>query len=572
MRKTALFLVLLASVASAEDFLHEPAGVKIAVPEGWERDGSREGGSTIFAATLAGSGKEHLRFEVETSDAQGFEPKAWLLAESNTRKNVFKTVTSKFAPEEDRVIGGRAAVGYTMGGTRDDDGEEAALHYRVYAVPNDYVFVQLTFLAYNSAELTMDSSVKQMLDAIAFLVPKAPEADLSVAEGVEATAIDDPKGNVKLTLPPGWTVESPVPQGDADQGEGLRLVAARKDATGNNRAVLIFRRFGVNNPAVFTKHTPTTLLQEEKDLAFRIYFDEGSQYSVDPSDGTPFGGLSEGTGSFVAAGHSADDVKQIREAEQQQKRGLKVEIPKIPMKVIKGRVALFSPHIYIATVEFAKGYEDNPKLQAEVEQMLDSVAFLSTQAKPPALTVGQDEVGNTKDDPALAKDQKGIKVTKEASSAGKVQDTLNAEYTLPAGFKKIDSGHGESTLAILAAQDADHRWVRIVVHALSHKAAAAENKKLIEKQAQYLEWRSNTESAGRFKKIPEKPKSMSFAGISGDGGSTDGVVETFRASRTFILAEKSGWRYIVEVETRAGGDEVFKKGIDTFLKSFKIKK
>jgi len=574
MRKLARYLPVLALVmapfaAAGEEFVHEASGTKIAVPDGWERDYSREGGSTIFAATLDGTSKgEQVRFEMEIAGASSFDPESWIAGEATEKKSWFKSVKSAFAKEADLVIGSRAAVGYTIAGTRESDGEETAMHFRRYAVVNAGAFVQITIIAYNAAELTMDAAVKQMLASVAFSEPKAREIDLTVPEGAAETPVDDPKGNLKMVLPPGWSAKDAPP----DDGDAMmRLIAIRPDQEGNVVAALQLRRYQISNTSFFVQQTPTSFLTDEKKNLFGFAYGETGNPDLESSEGIPFGGV-EKCGAFKVSGLREEDAKKVLEAEQQQKRGLKVEVPRPPPKVISGRVAMNSPFVYLALIEFALGQDQNPALLAETEKMLDSFQLLDTKRRTPPLTIHGQEIGNTADDPANAKARPDT-VKKEANAVGKVVDTITFKYKIPERMIKCDpANYGPDTILMLAGQDKDNNWVRVVVGVLSAKALSFENKVFQDKKVEFTSWKSNWENMARGKKVPPKPRPISFGGVQGDGYEFVGEIDGFPATRTNALADKSGWRIIIEIETRGVDLKAFDKQVDAFLKNFRMQK
>lgn len=566
MRRLALILLLCLGVARAEDFLHETTGLQVRMPEGWDRDSSREGGSILFAAvTEFGKGLQ-VRFEVAATPDTGYEADAWLKGEREAKTKLLKEVTANFTEDRERVVGGRVAAGYTVAGTYEHDGKALPLHFRVYAVTHGGTMFQISEIGYNGAEKGQDKALDEMWDAIAFVEPKQGGGDLSAPPGTEARAVEDKIGNFALKMPAGWAVETEVP---ADDSGPVRFSAIRQDHEGNNVAAVIVWRWQGGGTEMFVTETPTSVIEKNKKLFFERYFGgEGARYEYTVNEGVLLGGV-EKSGEFKVTGNSLDEVKQLAEAEQQRRRGVKIEMPDIPPRVVFGRIAMLSPHIYIVAFTATPKVRESPEFQAEVAAVLDSFQFASTEAKPPPLNVGGEEVGVTLGDPALATDRKE-KIKHEASAAGKVRDSVAFDYVIPAGFKKLAT-NGD-LIVNLAAQDSNNKYVHIMVIVASHKAVGFENKKLVEKDQIFNDWASNWESRSTGKNKKKDPANLSIGGLQGEGYKFSGNVDNFPATETNILAEKSGWRLIVEIDTRAGGDVVFKKGIETFLKNFKMKR
>ena len=93
-----------------------------------------------------------------------------------------------------------------------------------------------------------------------------------------------------------------------------------------------------------------------------------------------------------------------------------------------------------------------------------------------------------------------------------------------------------------------------------------------DKNVTFETWASNWESKARGAKIPRKPQSVRL-GISGKGYKLlEGTVAGHPGSFSGCLADKSGWRTIIEVETRGDANEVFKDQLKTFFRKLRFKK
>ena len=199
---------------------------------------------------------------------------------------------------------------------------------------------------------------------------------------------------------------------------------------------------------------------------------------------------------------------------------------------------------------------------------LDSWEFLVGEPIPPALQVNGEEFGDTTADPANQKERKDSCVYSET---GRKTHRCQDEFVLPPGFQRIKTVGGNLAAGIVA-QDAKHNSVQILIYHVSSKRAGEENKVLEDKARQFASWKSNWETKAKNTKIPKDTKKFRLGNLSGEGyQNLEGTVDQFRATFTGLLEDKSGWRTIIEVETRAKGDIVFEDGLQRFLKSWKVK-
>jgi hypothetical protein len=94
----------------------------------------------------------------------------------------------------------------------------------------------------------------------------------------------------------------------------------------------------------------------------------------------------------------------------------------------------------------------------------------------------------------------------------------------------------------------------------------------IGKDVEFASWKSNWETKAKNTKIPRDTRKFTLGNLTGEGyPSLEGTIDKFRATFTGLLEDKSGWRTIITVETRAKGDIVFGDGLKKFLKSWKVK-
>ncbi|MGH7163078.1 MAG: hypothetical protein ACREID_06315 [Planctomycetota bacterium] len=570
MRYAALFLAVLAAAVTADDFVHEPTGLVVKLPDGWDRDPEREGGATPFAAVLEVLQGKQIRLEVEVSSREGFDADTWLESEQEAKASLLKEVQEAFTPDRSSTIGGKAATGYTIGGVRDYDGKDIALRYRVRAVIHGATMFQITELSYNGAHEGQDDALDKIWGAIGFQEPKTPEIDITPPEGAPEQEVRDETGNYRLKLKAGWVVQEPPPETPETE---RRVVFARKDTRDNNLVRVQIYRFQQENPGVFSDQPSDWLTRSKKGL-FPQY-GEKVNIDVQVNDSVLLGGVDK-SGAFEVSNITSEELEEKVKAEQDQRKGLKVDIPDFEPLVVRGRVAFLAPHVYFLPIEYgARSLAHSATLTAELDEILGSFEFLSSEEKCPPLQTPDGEIGNTKDDPALAENRKESEVFHSAYG-GKIYAELKVDLPIPAGFKKIKEFKvgGDVDFGIqLAAQDKDNRWVTIQVVGFNNKKLGPQKKKFTEKKTEFATWVSNWESAARGAgRIKEKPKKFTIGNFAVEGYEFKGRIESFSATRTNALGEQSGWRLEFQIETRGGGDRAFANQIQAFLKGFKAVK
>jgi hypothetical protein len=236
--------------------------------------------------------------------------------------------------------------------------------------------------------------------------------------------------------------------------------------------------------------------------------------------------------------------------------------------VVRGRLGLLSPAVYVAVARFRTDMADDPDLLKEFNRALDSWEFLVGEPIPPALQVNGEEFGDTTADPANQKERKDSAVFQ---ATGRKTYRCQNEFVLPPGFQRIKN-IGPSAAAGIVAQDAKHNSVEIYILHQSWAALSEQNKVPADKGVEFASWKSNWETKAKNTKIPKDTKKFRLGNLSGEGyQNLEGTIDNFGATFTGLLEDKSQWRTMITIETRAKGDVVFADGIKKFLKSWKVK-
>ncbi|MHC4547679.1 MAG: hypothetical protein ACYTEZ_02795 [Planctomycetota bacterium] len=396
-------------------------------------------------------------------------------------------------------------------------------------------------------------------------------ADVSAPEGIEPQKVQDKSGNYELTLAAGWEITR-EPQEVTQMAD--RLWATRRAGDGSDLMEIRVLRITSSRGETFTIDTPGDVLKwfTEQRRYFEQFFGEGSAKIIRPHvDESILLGDAEKSGQFEFRGIRVQEQIRIDKAMKMRNRGDKtVEVPVFKPVVVRGRIALLSPHIYIVVFHFRRDVADHPEVVAEYGKILDSWKFLVSEEIPPPLQFGPEHIKDTTADPANAKARKmshlhiakGIKVYK-----------LSLNFVVPAGFRRIEKGLGADASLVLVAQDKRNNWVQILMAHQNANALGERNYKFAPKKQKYMEWKSNWESKARGVKMRDKPKKFSLGKVRGEGYSfVEGTVEKFRGTFTGLLFDKSGWRTFIEMETRGEGEKVFEAEIKEFFKRLKIKK
>jgi len=605
MRSTALLLclgslaLLPPRAARAEEMADEVTGLRIAVPDGWARDLALERGATKFAARHVLAHGKVVRMLVEALPAPAFEGKRWLAGREHALMRHLDRITSAFRPETTAEIGGAPATGFTCAGvTEAGEGGEppVLLHYRGRAVLRDGIFVQATQVSTNGAEVEAAEAIGRMWENILFQegcgcdegcgceepcgcedgcaetpAPEAPKAP-GLATG-KPREYKDEEGNYTITFPDSWVVTH---EGAAGAVQRLQIRARATD--GSDLLAVEFWKVEVSDASTFATDTPTDVLKrlDQNEGFFMQFYGEGSRGQLSPKvDESVLLGGAEKSGNYEYRGLTTDQIRETRETEDKIRRGDKTaKMPEFKETVVRGRIALISPNIYIVRAHFRPDVSDEPELVAAYKQVVDSFQFITSGAKPPAYTYvthdGQQvRLEDTLNDPA---NKEARKHSTSKTDTGRKAYTLEVEFVIPPGFvhltDKIKSGH----TIILAAQDAHNNWIDIKVSNASLRAVGDQNKVFQDKKVDFETWKSNWVNQARGAKFPAKPQKVRIGTISGDGwDEIAGDVDKFHGTFTGLLTEGKGWRTRIEVETRGKGDKVFAEGLKMFGKSLKLK-
>ncbi len=100
-------LLLVAGLSvSAGEFVDKAVGLKMNVPDGWERDEAREKGSVKFAASLSVARDKYVTLTVEAVAADGFSAVDWLSNEKKFKASRYiAEVTTEFTRDQDTRVG-----------------------------------------------------------------------------------------------------------------------------------------------------------------------------------------------------------------------------------------------------------------------------------------------------------------------------------------------------------------------------------------------------------------------------------------------------------------------------------
>jgi hypothetical protein len=414
----------------------------------------------------------------------------------------------------------------------------------------------------------------------------APAPAEKKAPGIEAaagepTVVEDKAGNFKVTLPPGWTLDRPPQE---DEGTGLRLIA-RREAGGGDVANIQILRIQMLQAEFFDQNEPADAVEKvlnENMKLFDNFYGEGYSKSARPRIDTNKT-LGDGARScgYELRGRTLEEEAKIQEAETLVRRGdTSVKVPEFQDLVIRGRVAMLSPYLYVTLVNTARALSDDPTLLAELDAIHKSFALATAEGMPPPLESDSGSFGNTLADPKYAEERKAEKLHQFKQGA-KVAAAMEFAYILPPGFVDAERVRdplggivavGDTVALQVVAQDANNGWVWIRVLAQSSKSLPS-NTQFIEKKKVFESWISNFESQARGTgRLPKKPQKIRVGSLDGDGCELEGKIAGFHATEVNMVTDKSGWRIEFELKTRGTGAKTFEEGIKTFLKKFRATK
>jgi len=194
---------------------------------------------------------------------------------------------------------------------------------------------------------------------------------------------------------------------------------------------------------------------------------------------------------------------------------------------------------------------------------------------PPAFSLGPIRPGDTTGNPEF---DKARKQTILHTEMGRKAYKLELNMTIPAGFRRLTKKEygpifkdAAKISCILVAQDDKHNWAKIIIVHSSAKALGDQKKVFGDKKETFATWKSNWESKARGKKVPVKAKKVTWGKAKGKGYKLlRGEVSNWPGTFTGIIVEKSGWRTIIEVETRGQNADRFLKDIEAFFKKLKL--
>ena len=578
--RTFVSVLLLATVSvSAGEFVDQAIGLRIEVPDGWNRDEGREKGTVKFAGSYTVTRAKYVTLVVEAVAATGFSADDWLGNEKKYKASRYiSDVTEKFTRDQNTRIGGLEAAGYTFGGKAKD--REGTVRFKVYGVIHGEIFFQITESSFNGAHEQAADQLKEIWDGISFQEGGMDGDDgedggsgtgVKPASG-EPTAAEDTVGNYKTKLPPGWEIIREAP---TDKDIEQRMTFVRKHDDYSVASIYVFR-MQLRNAATFNTGTPNDVLINVFHKGRRIFeqfFGEGSSKVLHPQmdEGIGFGGASK-AGGYEIRSITMEEMAEVAAAEKKIKKGIKdVTVPEFKPKVVRGRLAMVSPYVYFTLVTIGdRSLNEDPQLVAEIDQIHEAFELLTTKAAPPPLEVLGKKIGDTTSD-------KDLKARKE-SAAKQIQGrkTYRVEYTftLPAGWDVKNDKFGGDTVFIVWAQDGKNNWITVSILAVNLRKASEERKQF-PKEIAFGTWRSNWTGKARGTKIPNKRQKFALGKVRGEGyKALKGRVSGFRGTFTGLLSDKfpgKGWRTYIEIETRADGDTVFAASLKQFLKSLKAK-
>jgi hypothetical protein len=585
MRVIALCLLVAAGASAAEDFRH-PAGLRLAVPDGWKHDVAREVGSTAFAATYDAGKAGYVEFIVEGAPTREgrFDAKRWLKDQEAQKREWIRTVTRPFTAIPGARIGDRPAVGYAFAGTTAEGDAEpgTALRYEVYVVEIGDHYYELSEVSVGDGrqQPPVRKAVRDMWEGVSFQAEDEEEGGggLKPAEGA-SKEFEDKEGNYKGKLPPGWEIEREAPlEGEVQH----RMTFVRKLGDDNVCGFQVFRwqlstmGAGAQRASqLFHSGTPNDILEifHKEVKFFDGWYGQSASENINPQMDESFGFAGAGkAGQYEIRSITMEEMANVAAAEKKIRKGEKgVEMPKYKPLVIRGRIGMVSPYIYMTRVVSARSLADDAQLMAEVKQIHDSVELLESGAMPPPLEVLGKAVGDSVKDPANEKDRKMSAVH---DARGKKTYRVEWNFVLPAGCAaQTDKLPGDVSF-VCWAQDHRNNWIRLMVVNVSHKKAADENKRF-DDETTFNTWKSNWTGKARGTKVPSKPQKFSLGKARGKGyKQMSGKVTGFKGTFTGIVSDKfpgKGWRTVIEIETRGNGDEQFADSLKKLLKSFKAK-
>ncbi len=569
MRQFVLFvlfasLLIPAGSASGEPFADKATGLRVNLPDGWSILPDQAEGGTKLVASYQVGGSKYVQFVAQVGDTDRYNADAWVKRQKQATDKYFQKVTSELTVDKDRRIAGGPSLGVSVTGTRNDK----QVRVRIYHVVRGRFYFQFTESSFNGAhEGDGTAAIDKIWDAISF-GDAEPEVSAPAGDG-KPQVIEDEKGNYKLTVPAGWETINPAP---VDDKANQRVIVARLDDSGNMAMQITFWRLESSDSAIFTDEEAGDIVDraiKNWKLLAGIYGPRSEgRLTPEVDDSIALGGVDKAA-EFKVSSRTMKEIADTAAAEKLKARGDKtVEVPKYLPTVCRGRVAMLSPYIYVVIAEFAPGAGDNAQLVKEYNAVMESVEFLNTSAKPPALTILGKQIGDTFSDTDNAKVRKmktALVVT------GRKPHKLEIKYTVPKGWVVLERKFGKYNSIVVYAQDKNNSWLKFELHHMNIQALAERNMEPEADGVRLASWKSNWESKARGTKIPRKPQKFNLCSpIKGKGYKLlEGEVNGWPSSFTCCVGRSSGWRNAAEIET-VGDRKLFAKDLKGFLRSIKI--
>ncbi len=579
-----VIVTLLAPTLRAQDdgekIVDKRSGLVVHLPSDWDREKAREAGPVRFSAKLDLLPNKYVLLQVEVGPGDGFNKESWLKSEAKVLAAALSKVTSAFAEDTTLKAGGRSDVGFSISGVLD--GSTSNVRFRGCGVVHQGIVFRILETSIGDAHKGQEKALASIWKGISFQereVDTSTEGDgadgADSAASTKPTPLEDKFGNVKMTLPAGWSLESAL----GEDKDTLRFTVMRKNAEGNVLAVMRLFRIEYSRTDIFTQETPGSMLDRYiNGGAFDIFYgdrDSSKLATKDMNEGRSITSA-EKSGQYELRGLRAEQIAEVRKQEELKRRGdPKAKVPDYKPTVVRGGLAMLSPHIYHFTCGFQSSVGDDGTLIAEWEELLKSVTFISAGAKSPPLIIMGENPGNTFADvaPDVNVKKAAVKDSMLKTERGRKTHKLEVSWKLPPGFKIRKAAGGNGSISVWA-QDGENNWATISIShqsiaALGERNAVPQDKKLVT-----AGWKSNWESKARgVKKMNPKGRKerigsfrgLGFVLVPGDVGGFDG---TFTA----LLDESSGWRNFVEMETRGDFHIRYKKHLDVFFKSLKFRK
>ncbi len=568
-----------------ETFKDTMTGLRVKLPDGWDRDTRVEGGATRFAAKLDIGLKKYVLFQITAGPSKDFESESWLAQEKQKLTPHFGSVSQSFQIDKSNSVGGKSAPLFSISGKAKQGFD---LRIRGCGIVNGPVFFRIVEMSYNGAHAGQDASLAALWKAISFKPGQVPvpgrggermggddgdgdgeaNADKAGAAKGSPTTVEDKTGNLKLVLPAGWELRSAPPESAT---QNLRLVAVRL-VDGQGVGTVEIYKFA-RRPETFSIGTPTDEVQGLLDgNMFATHFGMATGKTLRPrTDESILLGDSEKSGQYVIERLGKDEQEEIEKAETLKRRGEKIEIPTFKKRRVIGRVALLSPYLYLVKIYLPAGAAQNAQLVAESKKLLDSFEFYNDEPMPLHSNVAG-EGTNTRE---TRKDER--KETVNLTLSGKRPYRLEIKFTVPPGIEAITDRAklgGANASVVFFGQDAKNNWIEIQMSHASHNQAGERNRVLREKKLQFGEWATQWDSKARGTKIPRKPQSVNLRikGIGAGKGykKLEGKIEGHRGTFAGFLKDKKGWRHFITIESRGDGDKVFEAAIKALFKSMRI--